>query len=120
MRIAYIWKKGVEVHELDARLLIYLFLADFSSKYFSIMPDGYKVAIGERVAEDSSVLAHIYEVASPGVDTDALDMDASLSHEFQALDDFLVERIDVPIEVIACLDKMIVEACQFFQIELSI
>ena len=110
----------VEVHELDARLLIYLFLADFLVEIFLHHAEGMRVAVGERVAEDISVFIYIYEVASPGVDTDALDMDASLSHEFQALDDFLVERIDVPIEVIACLDEMIVETCQFFQIEFSI
>ena len=113
-------EEGVEVHELDARLLIYLFLADLLVEVFLHHAHCVWVAIGERVAEDGSVLAYIYEVASPGVDTDALDMDASLSHEFQALDDFQIERIDVPIEVIACLDKMVVETCQFFQIEFPI
>ena len=113
-------EEGVEVHELDARLFIYLFLADLLVEVFLHHAHCMWVSIGERVAENGSVLAHIYKVASPGVDSDALDVDASLSHEFQALDDFQIERIDVPIEVIARLDEMVVETCQFFQIELSI
>ena len=79
-----------------------------------------RVAVCHRVSEDGTILAHIYEVASPGIDTDALDGDATLSHELQALDDFEVEGIDVPIEVTACFDEVVIEASQFFQVEFSI
>ena len=79
-----------------------------------------RVAVGERVAEDIPVIVNIYEVASPGIDTDAFDMDAALRHEFQTCDDFIEEGEDVPIEVIAGLDESVVETGEFFQFELAI
>ena len=79
-----------------------------------------RVAVGERVAENISVFINIYEVASPGIDTDAFDMDAALRHEFQSGDDFIEEGEDVPIEVIAGFDESVVETGEFFQFEFAV
>ena len=71
-----------------------------------------RVAVSHRVAEDISVFVYIYKVASPGVNTDALDVNATLRHEFQTFDNLKVECVDIPIEVTACFDKVVVEAGQ--------
>ena len=72
-----------EVHKLDSGLLIYLFLADFLVEIFLHHAEGMRVAVGERIAENVPVFIYIYEVASPGIDTDAFDVDTALRHEFQ-------------------------------------
>ena len=113
-------EERVEVHELDSGLLVYLFLADFLVEVFLHHAEGMRVAVGERIAEDIPVFVHIYEVTSPGIDTDAFDMDAALRHEFQSGDNLIEEGEDVPIEVIAGLDESVVEAGEFFQFELAL
>ena len=83
---------------------------------------GYAEMIETGLAqpEDIPVFVHIYEVTSPGIDTDAFDMDAALRHEFQSGDNLIEEGEDVPIEVIAGLDESVVEAGEFFQFELAL
>ena len=105
---------------MDSGLLVYLFLADFLVEVFLHHAEGMRVAVGERIAEDIPVFVHIYEVTSPGIDTDAFDMDAALRHEFQSGDNLIEEGEDVPIEVIAGLDESVVEAGEFFQFELAL
>ena len=105
---------------MDSGLLVYLFLADLLVEIFLHHAEGMRVAVGERVAEDISVFIYIYEVASPGIDTDAFDVDTALRHEFQTCDDLIEESKDIPVEVIAGFDESVVEACQFFQIEFAI
>ena len=105
---------------MDTCLLIDFLLAHLLVEVFFHHAEGVRVAICHRVAKDSSVLAHIYEVASPSVDADTLDRDVALCNEFQTLDDFVVESIDVPIEMTTCLDEVVVETCQLLQVKLSI
>ena len=112
-------EKRVEVHKLYARLLVYLFLAYLLVEVFLHHAHGVWVAVSQWIAQYGSVLGHVNEVASPGVDTDALYVDAALRHQFQTFDDFLIQGIDVPVVVSACLYQVVVEACQFFETELT-
>ena len=79
-----------------------------------------RVAVGERIAENVPVFIYIYEVASPGIDTDAFDVDTALRHEFQTCDDLIEEGKDIPVEVIAGFDESVVETGEFFQFELAV
>ena len=48
------------------------------------------VAVGEWVAQRLAVVANAYEVASPGVDTYARNLNATLGDGLESLDDFII------------------------------
>ena len=104
---------------MDARLIIDLFFAHLLFEILLHHAEGVRVAVSQWVAKDGVVLADIHEVASPSVDADALDVDTALGDELQALDDLEIKGINVPIEVAARLDEVVVETRQLLQVKLA-
>ena len=79
-----------------------------------------RVAVGKWVAQYGSVFTDAHKVYTPCVDTDGTNLDATLCHSLQSLDDFIVEGIDVPIEMTTGFDEVVVETGNLFQFKLAV
>ena len=77
---------------------------------------GVRVAIGDGVAKQCAVVAEKREVAAPGVDADTLNVDATLCSELQSAYDFVVESVEIPIEMSAQSDERVVEARELLKV----
>ncbi len=113
-------EEGIEIHKLDARLLIDRLLRHGLLEVGFHGVDGVGVAIGQRIAQQLTVLAYADEVAAPGVDADAMDGNLAVGGQFQTLDNLMVEGIEVPIYVTRGLDEGVVEAGELFKGKLSV
>ena len=105
-------EEGVKVHELDSRPLIHLVLG-YLPEIVVHYALGMWVAVGIRVTQEPSVLAHADYVHSPGIYAYAGDMLSLVGHLLQSAHYFVVQGIDVPIEMSTCLYDTVREPGQF-------
>ncbi len=105
-------EERVEVHELDAGNVVHLFLGDVGEVFFH-GAHGVRVAVAIWIAEQTAIFTNKYKVYPPGVDTDGLDGDAFFGYYFQTFDDFIVECINIPIEMSSGFNDMIGKAGEF-------
>ena len=82
-------EKRVEVHELDARKVIYVLLGHLFEVLFH-HPHRMGVAVAVGVAQQTAVLANEGEVDAPGIDTYRSDFNTFAGHYFKTADDFVV------------------------------
>ena len=113
-------EQRVEVHELYAGDVVNFLFWHAIAEVFLHLANGVRVAIGDRVAQYFAVFVDAHKVYAPSVDADALDWDISLSHKFQAVYNLVVKGENIPIEMSASLNEVIVETCEFFERYLSI
>ncbi len=108
---------GVEVHKLYASDVIDLLLRDDMLQIVVHRLEGDGVTVGTRIAEYGVILADKHEVNSPGINTDTGNLQSATSHLFQALDDFKIECIDIPVIVSTLNNQVIGEAGHLFEFE---
>ena len=92
-------KEGVEGHELCACALVDLLLRHALAEVVFHGAVGVWVSVAIGQAEELSVLAEEGKVASPGVDTYALELDVFGSDLTQGTQDLVVEVWEVPEDV---------------------
>ena len=109
-------EEAVEVHKLYAGAAINLVLVHAVVEEVLHHAVGVRVAIGDGVAEQRAVVAEKREVAAPGVDADTLNVDATLCSELQSAYDFVVESVEIPIEMSAQSDERVVEARELLKV----
>ena len=112
-------EKGVERHELDARLFIH-FLFGYLLKIVLHCPFGMRVTVAVRITEHTAILTHHHHIHPPSVNADGFDVDAFVSHLLQTLDDFMVQRQDIPIEMSPCLNDGVGKTGQFSLFQLPL
>ena len=110
-------EEAVEVHKLYACATVDLVLVHAVVEEVLHHAVGVRVAIGDGVAEQRAVVAEEREVAAPGVDADALNVDAALCGELQSAYDFVVECVEIPIEMSAQGDERVVEASELLKVD---
>ena len=83
-------EQRVEVHELYAGDAIHLLAVQDMIEIIVNRLEGVRIAIGKRIAKQASVTADAHEVYTPSVNADTLDFDATLGHQPQPTDHFIV------------------------------
>ncbi len=73
-----------------------------------------RVAIGQRVAQQGTVVAEEGEVAAPGVNADALDGDAALGCHLQTFDNLVIKGIEIPVKMMVERNEWIVKTRERF------
>jgi len=111
---------GVEVQELDTRHVIHLFLRDHVLQIVVHRIECDRIAIGARVPQDGTVITDEDEVNTPGVNTDTGDLQPPAGHLLQALDDFEIKCVDLPVEMSTLFYKVIGEARHLLQVKLTV
>ena len=79
---------------------------------------GVRITIAVRIAQELTVLAEEGEVATPGVDTDGLDLDAFFHAQAQGVDNLVVEGRKVPEEMSSKRNHRVLESCEFVHFNL--
>ena len=105
-------EEGIEIHELNARLLIHHFLWH-KFEVFLHRPFRMRVTIAIWIAEDATILAYNHEVAAPSVDTNRSHLNAFVCHHLQATNHLVVECINVPKEMTSRLNNVVGKSSQF-------
>ena len=113
-------EERIEVHQFDARDVVERFGAENALEIVVFGLERVRVAIGQRIAQQCAVGADAGEVHAPRVDADALDVEAAPGRKLQAVEDFAVERENVPIDVSSRLNEMVVEARQLLHVHHSV
>lgn len=78
-------------------------------------PVGIGIAVSPRKPGQRTVGRHAGHVDAPRVDTDRIDRNPSLPGQRQAVQDFLIEGVDVPIIFAADRKQAVREAVQNFE-----
>ena len=108
---------GVELHELDAGLVIDLALVVHLHVALD-GPVGMGVAVAVGEAQQLAVLAEEGEVAAPGVDADGLDRNLLLHGLAEGGEDFIVQGGKVPEKMSRDRDHRILETGEFAHLDL--
>lgn len=109
----------VDIHDLCSRFLIERLAVHHLFEKAVGHSRCVRVTIGDGVAERLAVRAKACKVDAPRVDADALD-GCPAADGFQCLDDLLVEREDIPVEMVLAFYERIDEARQLLGLYLAV
>ena len=113
-------KQRVEVHQLDAGDVIHLFATDDLLQILLHSPEGMRVTVRHRIAQQRTILRHEDEIDAPRINADRRDGYLSACHLLQTAYHLKIEGIDIPIEMTACLYQIIREARQLLLFQFSV
>ena len=109
----------IEVHNLDARLLVESLAGHTLEKYIGCS-DGVGIAVAVGQAKQRSILAEKGEIDAPSVNADRLDLNAALGNKAQALNDGGVDSGQIPMEVALHLDDGVGTAMDLLHRDLTV
>ena len=107
-------EERIEIHDLDTRAAVH-FLPGYFPEELLGNPVGIGIAVSPRKPGQRTVGRHAGHVDAPRVDTDRIDRNPSLPGQRQAVQDFLIEGVDVPIIFAADRKQAVREAVQNFE-----
>ena len=113
-------EQRVKEHKLYACYIIHLFLSNNILQIIVHRLEGDGVAVGTRITQDGVILAYHHKVDTPGIDTDAHDIQSAACHLFQALDNLEIQGVDIPVVMTALHNQVIGKAGHLFQFEFVI
>ena len=113
-------KQRVEVHQLDAGDVIHLLATDDLLQILLHSPEGMRVTVCHRIAQQRTILRHEDEIDAPRINADRRDGYLSACHLLQTAYHLKIEGIDIPIEMTACLYQIIREARQLLLFQFSV
>ena len=111
--------QAVEVHDLDAGDIVYLFAGQYLLEIFFRRSCRVLVAVSVRNAQNLTVFAEEYEIDAPGVDADRGDLHVFLGGGDHAGLQVFVQREDVPVSVSVQFEDLVREAGQFLHLEFA-